>query len=198
MFRGKMRSSGGLRSVSALLLLLLLLAATFASAHELQANRATLVLREQRHLTLTLYLDYASALHQALSPEVGFPEFIAVQAAMTPEEFRAELDRAQAKFESGTRLALANGEALALAHWTWPDASALQASMQQRAMQLIVAPEEHAHVESVEIHAEATATVAIDTLSLSLPPEFGQVLVVWFSPQQRWVQQDAEAVQLRF
>lgn len=180
----------GLRLMSALLLLL---AAAFAPAHELQANRATLVLREQRHLTLTLYLDYAQALHQALSPEVGFPEFIAVHAAMTPEEFQAELGRAQAKFESGTRLTLADGEALVLGHWAWPDAAALQASLQQRAMQLIVAPEEHSHVEPVEIHAEVTANADVDTLSLDLPPEFGQVLVVWYQPQQIWVAPDAAA-----
>lgn len=184
----------GLRSVSALLLL----AAAFASAHELQANRATLVLRERNHLTLTLYVDYPRALHQALSPEVAFPEFIAVHAAMTPAEFQSELDRAQTKFESATQMVLPEGEALVLSHWTWPEASALQASLQQRAMQLIVAPEEHAHIEPDEIQAEATASADVGTLSLSLPREFGQVLVVWYSPQQRWAQPDAEAVQLRF
>lgn len=42
---------------------------TAAAAHELPANRVTLVLRDDNHLSLTCFIDYTTALHRALVPQ---------------------------------------------------------------------------------------------------------------------------------
>lgn len=167
--------------------------ATGCPAHELQGNRATLVLRDRHHLSLTLYVDGIGVLHRTLAPGMPHAEFVAVHAAMPPDEFADQLRRAQSELESATRLTGPEGEAIALQGWTWPPAAAMQATLQQRAMEMIVAPQEHAHVEPVEIRAEAATQGALDALSLRLAAGFGPVLVVWYQPHQQWVEPGAEA-----
>lgn len=39
-----------------------------AQAHELESNRATLVLRDAQHVSLTFFVDYPAVLHQVLAP----------------------------------------------------------------------------------------------------------------------------------
>lgn len=169
------------------------LAAASCPAHELQGNRATLVLRDRHHLSLTLYIDWIGVLHRTLAPGMPHAEFVAVHAAMAPDEFANRLRRAQGELESATRLTRTDGEAIALQGWTWPAAAAMQATLQQRAMGLIVAPQEHEHVEPVEIHAEASTQEPLDALSLRLAAGFGPVLVVWYQPRQQWLEPGAEA-----
>ena len=44
----------------------LCLLASSALAHELDSNRATLVLRDRQHLAITFFVDYASVMQQVL------------------------------------------------------------------------------------------------------------------------------------
>jgi hypothetical protein len=62
-------------------------------AHELQDNRATRVLRDEYHLSLTLFINYTDALFLALAPKRPFQEFLLVYSAMGQfaEEFQKAL-----------------------------------------------------------------------------------------------------------
>lgn len=162
-------------------------------AHELQASRATLVLRDNQHLAITFFVDYPAVLHQALAPQMLFHEFALQHSAMPTPIFAAQVLLAQRKLQAGTRLMLRSGKAAPLTLWAWPEAVATQKALQQRAMQAVVGVkdqnEAHTHAAQSEIRAEAQSTGANDMsqIKLQLPVEFKQTLVVSYQPTQTWI-----------
>jgi hypothetical protein len=171
-----------------------------AAAHELQDNRATLVLRDRQHLSLTLFVDYPKVLHQVLAPKIPLQEFVMLHSAMKPQEFQAQLLVAQHKLQASTSVLLGNGKTAALAQWVWPSADSVHKLLQQRAMQAIVAPSDHAHVVPMEIRAEAKSNHTSDfsTLTLQLPSALQQVLVVSYQPKQVWLKPNAPSPVISF
>ena len=165
---------------------LLGLSAANAGAYELAANRLTLVLRDDTHVSMTWFIDYPSALHRALAPQRALPEFVLLYSAMKPAEFQKELLRAQAKFSAGTRLTRGAGEPLPVTNWQWPEAARAQALLQARAMQSLVAAGEHPTESRFEIRAEAGTARPVDAVAIRSPDEFGTVLVVSYRPPQAW------------
>ena len=169
-----------------------------AGAHELQENRATLVLRDHTHLSVTLFIGYADALHLALAPQRPLQEFLLVYSAMKAEQLQTELGRAQARFEAGTHVYVAAGTEAPLTNWTWPDAKQVQALLQQRAMAAMVDPAGHLHDSPVEIHADANAAQEVASVRVQFPEEFQKVLVVAFRPTQVWVESKAVSPAIKF
>ena len=163
--------------------------ASNAAAHELESNRATLVLRDRQHLSLTFFVDYARVLHQVLAPQRPLNDFVMTYSAMKPQEFQSQLQDAQRKLQSGISVTLQNGKVAALTQWVWPQAKAVQAALQQRTMQAVVAPADHAHAATMEIHAQASSHGPNDfsSITLQLPPQFQQVLLVSYQPKQVWM-----------
>jgi hypothetical protein len=168
------------------------------SAHELPANRLTLVLRDETLLSLTYRVDYTAALHQALAPKRALQEFVVMYSAMKPADFQKEMVRAQTKFSSGTRLVLPTGESLPITRWYWPEPSRVQAQLQERAMQALVGAGDHEHETSLEIGADVTARRHITSVALRLPEAFGKVMVVSYQPRQAWVEPRAAASLIKF
>lgn len=179
-------------------LLLLSLLPTRAVGHELQSNRATLVLREDSHLSLTLYLDYCTLLQRTLAPQSSLQEFVLRYAALKPEALRKALLQAQAQLEQGTRISLAAGKSIPLSHWQWPEVTAVQNLLQQRAMQSVVAPNEHPHDTQLEIRAEANASQSVTAISLQLPAAMQPLLLVSYRPSQRWLDSSNGSRQIKF
>jgi hypothetical protein len=170
-------------------------------AHELPANRATLILRDGSHLSLALFINYPEALHQALAPQQSQTAFELAYSSLAAPEFAQALQRAQTKFQSGTQLVLANGRTATLTHWRWPAADQVQKQLQQRVMQALVAPRDHpAHEEPLETRAELSgpSLAELARLKLRLPAEFGEVLVVSYQPKQVWVKPHALSPEIRF
>ena len=172
-------------------------------AHELQASRATLVLRDNQHLAITFYVDYPAVLHQAIAPHMLFHEFALQHSAMPQPIFAAQLLAAQRKLQAGTRLVLRSGKTAPLELWAWPDAAATQKALQQRAMAAVVGAKDHAHAPPAEIRAEAKSTKSTKsgdfaTVTLQLPAEFKQTLVVSFQPKQAWVEPGKALAGIRF
>ena len=173
---------------------------TGALAHELQANRATLVLRERQHLSVTFFVNYTAVLHQVLAPKQAFTEFVLMYSSLPPQEFQVRLLGAQQQLQDRTVVVMASGRTIALTHWVWPEATAVQNLVQQRAMQAVVAPGDHAHEVQTEIRAEAKASNdrELGSVTLRLPPELQQVLVVSYQPRQVWVQPGTPSPEIRF
>jgi hypothetical protein len=176
----------------------LLLVGAHAMAHELQDNRATLVLRDRTHVSVTLFLSYPEALHQALAPQRPFMAFLLVYSAMKPEELQKELLRAQVRFQSTTHLWIAPARDLPLSNWIWPDLKQVQAILQQRVMQAMVDPNGHSHEAPVEVHADANAAQEITSVQVQFPEEFQKVLVVAFRPSQLWVESKSLSAAIKF
>ena len=183
-----------------LLLVLVSSLQTNAQAHELQASRATLVLRDSQHLAITFYVDYPAVLHQAIAPHMLFHEFALQHSAMPQPIFAAQLLAAQRKLQAGTRLVLRSGKPAPLELWAWPDATATQKALQQRAMAAVVGTKDHTHPLPAEIRAEAQSNKSGDfaTVTLQLPAEFKQTLVVSYQPKQAWVEPGKALAGIRF
>jgi len=176
----------------------LLLLIPTAAAHEIQANRATLVLRDDTHLSLSLYIAYAEVLRSALAPKTPVEEFLVAYSAMKPEALGKELLRVQSRFQSATRLYLANGREIPLTNWAWPNAKQVQAMLQQRMMQAMVDPAGHAHDEPLEIRADTNSPEKIVAVRVQFPDEFQNVLVVWYRASQLWVEPKSWSPALKF
>lgn len=179
-------------------LVLLAASAGNAAAHELQDNRALLVLRDGTHVSVTIYLAYAEALHIELAPVRPFAEFVAVYAAMKPELLQKQLDRAQEDFQAATRVQTAAGTDLALKNWIWPDAKRVQSLLQQIVMQSVTDPGGHFHEEPVEVRADAVAAQEVSQLRVRFPQAFQRVLVVSYRPVQLWVEPNTVSPAIRF
>ncbi len=157
-------------------------------AHDLEDNRATLVLRDRTHISVSLFLNYSEALHKALLPQREFGAFLLIYSAMKPEDLQTELVRAQRKFEASTQILAQSpaGARLSLSGWTWPDAKQVQAMLQHQVMQAMV--DGHVHAPPTEIRADAVATYAVGSVTITFPEEFQKVLVVSYRPSQVWVE----------
>ena len=181
-------------------LTMMLLAALPAQSHELQENRATLVLRDKTHVSVTLYVAYTDALYQALAPQRPFAAFLLVYSAMKAEELEKELKKAQSHFEGATHFYLpgATARPLTVTNWVWPDVKQVQALLQQRVMQSMVDASGHSHEQPVEIRADANAAQEITSLTVKFPEEFQKVLVVSYRPTQVWVDSKAVSPEIKF
>ena len=180
-----------------------LVIAPITHAHELPENRATVVLRDKTHVTVTLFINYAEALHAALSPQRPFAAFLMTCSSMKPEDLSKELVRAQTKFQSSTRLYLAGphgsaGTEVKLTNWLWPDAKQVQAMLQRQIMQAMVDPAAHAHEAPLEIHADGNAPREIVSLLMQFPTEFQRVLTVSYRPNQVWTERGMISPEIRF
>ena len=180
--------------------LLLVLLIGICGAHELQDNRATLVLRDKNHVSVTLYVAYTDALHLAVMPQRPLASFLLMYSAMRPEDLERELLRAQSKLQSGTRMYLSPGPGVEvpLTNWVWPDVKQVQTLLQERIMAATVDPNGHSHEAPSEIRAEAVASREIGALTVKFPEEFQKVLVVSYRPNQVWVDTKALSPEIRF
>ena len=88
-----------------------------AGAHELLSNRATLVLRDDQHLSLAFFVDYTDVLHKVLAPQQSFEQFVLMYSAMKPQAFQAQLLNAQRKLQTSTAVLLQGGKAATLTQW---------------------------------------------------------------------------------
>jgi hypothetical protein len=170
------------------------------ASHELPENRATLVLRDRTHLTLTLFIEYPEALHLALMPQKTFKEFVLIYSAMEPQRFQQALLSAQTQFQSETKLIFGNGSVDAQARWVWPASPTVQALLQKEVMQLMVGAQAQAHEHDppTEIRAEIVATQDITQASIQLPQAFQKVLLVWYQPKQMWLAPGARSAAIKF
>jgi hypothetical protein len=169
-----------------------------AGAHGLAENRATLVLRDQNHVSVTLFITFSEALHRVLAPERSLQEFVLTYAAMPPETFKAALRKAQSQFQAETRAETADGHQLLFERWTWPEPAAVQQALRERAMQALVAPDDHAHEAALEVRAECQAANAIHSVRATFPPAFARVLVVSYQPKQVWVEPQRASPEITF
>jgi hypothetical protein len=167
-------------------------------AHELPENRLTLIMREANHITMTFYIDYIDALHNMLSPNASEQDFLLHYSTMALPALQKELQRAQAKFEAGTKINLDAGKVAPISNWLWPATERVQTLLQEKVMQALVDPAAHTHATSVEVRAEIKTNANIDALQLQLPAEFQPVTVVSYRPSQVVIKAKTPAPWIKF
>jgi hypothetical protein len=174
-----------------LLCLVALLSITSARCHELTENRATLVLRDEIHVTLTCYVDYPDVLYAVLAPKKSHREFLLAYSAMKPEDFRQQMLLAQSKLQTETRATLNDGKEAVITGWVWPDSARIQVLIQQEVMKSMVGgvanTNVHAHAPPTEIRANITSDTPIKNATIKFAEAFGKMLLVSYRPEQSWV-----------
>lgn len=168
------------------------------AAHELQANRLTMVLREPHHISMSFYLNADSVLHKLLGNKSGYSEFVLAYSALPSAQFEKEWTRAQALFQAQTRLQAKGKQALSAINWRWPAAAVMQASLQRIAMHMMVAPDEHSDEPPLQIDAEVSAQENLDSVVVHMPSAAQPLLVVSYRPQQRWLNDKQPAPRIAF
>jgi hypothetical protein len=158
-----------------------------AFSHELQDNRAVLILREPNHVTLTLYLDYLSAMAQELSAKTGPDQFVIMSATLSPDYFQRLSTLAQSKFEAAIVLKSGTGAPMRFQNWRWPDPQKLQQEARSQIMQAITSGQDHPHSAPIEVSAEIFSPNPLSHVSIQFPASFGKVLLVSYRPNQKWL-----------
>lgn len=169
-------------------------------AHELTDNRATLVLRDRTHLSMTLYVRYTEAIHRALAPGANYGEFLLAMSALSPADFQKQLRRAHDTIQSGMQVALGGMREHALSNfsWSWPDPARAQQLFQQQVMEATVGTAGHRHEEPVEVRADVTSAKEITSASIRFSDALGKVLIVWYRPRQSWVEAGQPSPLMKF
>ena len=182
----------------ALPLAALMLAWGASGAHELMENRATLVMRDRTQVSMTMYVRYTEAVHKVLAPHVAYGEFLVAVASLSPEDFDKQITRAHSGLQSDTRVFLAGGQALSFTNWAWPDRATAQRLFQHRLMEAVVDGSRHHHEEPTEVRGEVVSPAVASGLSVEFSKALGRVLLVWYRPQQAWVDRGRRSQSLRF
>jgi hypothetical protein len=185
-----------------LLGLVALLSIISAHGHELPENRATMVLRDETHVSLTFYVDYPDVLYAVLAPKKSHRDFLLAYSAMKPEDFQQKMLLAQSKLQSETRATLNGGKEVIITGWVWPDAARIQTMIQQEVMESMVGTNAntnaHTHEAPTEIRANITHDKSIKSASIQFAEAFGKIMLVSYRPQQNWVMPKQVSPQIKF
>ncbi len=182
----------------AVLALAICAAASCAQAHELPENRATFVMRDDNHVTATLYLNLPEVLRRALSPQRSFAEFVLVYSAMDPVKFKESVDEAELRMLKSMEITDGTGRSPVAERWEWPKVNETRAELQNLAAQLLVAPNEPPHDDPAEVHGDLVTSRATAVIKAKFPSEFDRVLAVSYRPKQVWVETGHESPDIRF
>lgn len=185
-----------------LLSLVALLGVVSVHGHEMPENRATMVLRDETHVSLTFYVDYPNVLYAVLAPKKSHREFLLAYSAMKPEDFQQQMLLAQSKLQSETRATLNGGKEAIITGWVWPDAARVQTMIQQEVMESMVGTNAntnaHTHEAPTEIRANITHDKSIKSASIQFADAFGKILLVSYRPRQTWVAPKQRSPLIRF
>ncbi len=177
---------------------------TSARGHELTENRATMVLRDDTHVSLTFYIDYPDVLNAVLAPKKSHREFLLTYSAMKPEDFQKQMLLAQSKLQAETRATLNGGKEAIITGWVWPDSARIQTMIQQEVMESMVggvanAPAHApAHAAPTEIRANISHDAPIKIANIQFAEAFGKMLLVSYRPKQIWVAPKKASAVIKF
>lgn len=169
-----------------------------AVAHEVEETRATLVLRDQRHVSLSLYLNPARVAHQLLSPEQPWRSFLGVMAAMPLEVFAGNWAKVVRMTE--TEFLIQNGKAAPqrLSGWQWPAIAQVHNQIRQQAMASIAIPNQAAHEEPIEVRAQFQAAQPLERPTIRAPRVLRPITLVASRPVQFRMDEKSDQIRVSF
>ena len=106
--------------MKALTALLLMALPISVSAHDVVANRLTLVQREANHVSMTLVIDYVTTIRAVAAPAASYKEFAIACSGMADAQLQRTLSQAHATLEQGIVLHDAQHHTLRVSPLRWP------------------------------------------------------------------------------
>ena len=181
-----------------------------ADAHDAPGHRATLVVRDAGHISLTVQCDLLQALGRTVAPEQALGVFLTQASAMSADAFAALWMRARRQWESEFALLLADGSRTKGSQWRWPSPQTAQSILREYLMDELTRPAsgavrssaDHAHAR-LEFSADfivqgvrsASETVGVE---LSVSPAFAPLRLTAYRPQQYMIDSRVPRVRIRF
>lgn len=147
-------------------------------AHELKENRASLILRNETTLFVTLYLDMPDALHKALAPERDAFEFMGYMSSLNNEDFSKQWLLAIRKLENGIHINAGSGESFKVTGINWGEPHTAQKLFQETIMRSVVEKNRHLHSEPYEVKFQINAKSPITSLNIEMPAALRPLTIV--------------------
>ena len=184
----KLASRGQLAFHAALFVLMTLtFPARFASAHEVETTRLSLVQREPSHVSATFYVNPFDFFQPVLDAQVTQQTVYVHLASLDDEVFAALHTRAQAYYKQKITFRLNKDKWAQLSNWQFSNWQLIKKNVQQQLAQQLVNPGSHVHFEPVQFTVQLTGGPDFSTLQPKLPAHWGKVLVIASKPQQFWL-----------
>jgi len=169
-----------------------------AQSHELQENRASLVLRNERQISVTFYLNLTELLHKTLMPKQDRFEHTAKLAAMNEADFSKQYGDVKKLIESSVLFNAAPGKKINVREWQWPEPKVAQKNIRELTMQSIVSSGQHFHENPIEVRLQIQSDESIDPLMLELPVSMKPMTLVASRPKQTRFDLSAKKITINF
>ena len=157
---------------------------TTAYSHELKENRAALVLRNDRLISATLYLNFSEVVKKTLAP-MGDPiELTAKLAAMSDAEFAKQFNMMKKMIQSGIVFKTVAGKPLKLGNWQWPEVGEVQKQSREITMRVLVSPSDHFHETPLEVRFQIQSEEPFSSVRVELPEALRPITLVATRPRQ--------------
>jgi hypothetical protein len=166
-------------------------------AHELQQHKLQVVLRDDRHLSLSLWLDIPKAMQQTIEPNLTPAAFEMKYSAMPLRLFEKSWGECISLWRQQWQLTDGFGLAVAYADWRWPDGAALQSQIKLQMMANITGSA-HTHPVLTPVAGEAVSGASLRSARLNMPPSWQPLMVISYKPSQQWISSPDKSVILKF
>jgi hypothetical protein len=177
--------------------LLWVLVCACVQAHELQEHKLQMVLRDDRHLIMSLWLDIPNAMRKTLEPSLSSAAFEMKYSAMPLPLFEKAWGQCISAWREQWQLKNSAGGAVSSPVWRWPDGAALQNQIKLQMMANVTGTA-HAHAESTVIAGEVVSNSMLQSARLQMPMSWKPMMVVSYKPSQQWTPSSEKPVLLKF
>ena len=195
----KLVSRGQLAFQAALFVLMTLtFPVRFASAHEVESTRLSLVQREPSHVSATFYVNPFDYFQPVLDSQVTQQTAYVHLASLDDEVFADLSTRAQAYYKQKITFRLNKDKWTQLSNWQFSNWQLIKKNVQQQLAQQLISPGSHVHFEPVQFTVQLTGDTDLSKLQPKLPAHWGKVLVIASKPQQFWIDSSQGLTWIKF
>jgi len=184
-----------MKTLAALLLMALPIT---AGAHDVVANRLTLVQRDANHVSMTLVIDYVTTLKAVAAPAASYKEFVIACSGMADAQLQRTLSQAHATLEKSIVLQDAQHRTLRVTPLRWPSLTEARKLLQQSAMAAIALGTDKPEPTTLELTADIVSSQRIQSLDVQLPAALADVLVVSYKPVQTAIDPQSRKARITF
>ena len=156
------------------------------SAHDINSNKITLIMREKSHVSLIMNINLLKAMNLILAPQTKYADFILTFSNMDPKLFQKEYEKTKIKISSGIILLSKDQSKLPTREWKWPLASVLQSQCQVFVMELMTGNHDHSKEPILEVSTEIIDKTDKSSIQIQVLKEIQPILLISYKPVTNW------------
>jgi hypothetical protein len=170
----------------------------FASAHEVETTRLSLVQREPSHVSATFFVNPFDYFQPVLDAQVTQQTAYVHLASLDDEVFAALHTSAQAYYKQKITFKVNKDKWAQLSNWQFSNWQLIKTNVQQHLAQQLLNPGSHVHIEPVQFAVQLTGGPDLSPLQPYLPSNWGKILVVASKPKQIWLDSSQGRTWIKF